>query len=69
MTSEKRYYVIERLPSWKCWQICIMPVAEGLPYFDACFKDKKQAERYYGLVSSARASEFQIVEVEIKPKL
>lgn len=65
---EKRYYIMERQPNWKCWQIIPMAIAGSRSSHDACFTTKKRAEEFYEMVSSAREfSSFQIVEVEVKP--
>ena len=65
---EKRYFVMERMPNWKCFQICRQALAIGVPYIDASFEFKREAEQYYNMVSRAREdSEFKIIKVEINP--
>lgn len=65
---ERRYYIMERQPNWKCWQVIPMAIAGSKSSHDACFKEKKKAEQFYEMVSSARVfSSFQIVIVEVKP--
>ena len=66
--NEKRYFVIERMPNWKCFQICEQSLAIGVRFIDACFEFKRDAECYYEMVSKAREdSEFQIIKVIVAP--